>query len=534
MILSENLKTLLINIPDYKDSRPQESLGLNYLAAFIRKNGYYIDVLDANFYLKKLSYEQIIQFTIKNKYDIVGLPVYTPIFSTSIDIAKRIKEANSRIKIIFGGHHVTFSHKDILENFPFVDIIVRGEGEITLLELINKIKDKQALGEIKGITYRNEEKIIENSSMPLIEDLDTLPFPIRQRDYYDVQSEGEKTANLITSRGCPYRCSFCSVRYFYKSQPGKNYRMRSPSNVVDEIIGLVNNFKINHIAFLGDNIFINPEYLIEIADTLLSKGIFLTFSLIARADQVVQHQEYISILKQRGLRDIEIGIESGSQAVLNRFCKDITVEENRQAIDILKKNDIKIKVDFIMFDPQTSIEDLRKNIKLLKGFGIVPFFFDDFARIMLYSQLSLYPGTLYYEKMRKAGKLKGSIFTPRYEFENKEVANIYNFVRPFIGKLYNKIRNIRKSVNAAIFRIDSRLQIEDEPGLFIIKSDLVLLTFELHKILLKVIEKTLEVGSGADFSHNCLVKVKKDIKNELKLLKDKISKRIKRIKRCYP
>ncbi|MGB2705840.1 MAG: radical SAM protein [Candidatus Omnitrophota bacterium] len=516
-------KVLLINAPDYNDRRGGEPLGLGYLSAFLKKHAFTCDILDGNSAgPKKISRQEIVKIAARKKYDLVGMAVYTHIFYNTLNLAKDIKKRLPKTKMVLGGHHATFSYKELLRKYPFVDFIVRGEGELTLLELARRMKEKKDFKAVKGLVYRSGKNIIVNPPRPLIKDLNRLPYPERDESRYRRQPKRWRGASLISSRGCPYRCSFCSISAFYKAQPGTSYRMRSPSGIAKEIESLVKKFNIKQVAFKDDNMFVDAKRLVKVTDILTSKGISLKYNIIARPDNIVENEKYIPVLKKRGFTSCEVGIEAGSVGMLKRYRKDVSVNTNRKAVEILRKNDMNALLDLIMFEPDMTLQDFRENIDFVKELGITPFLHHAFIFGSLLHSIDLHPGTAYYERMRKEGRLKGGIFRPRWDFKDKNMQKIYKFVKKYKKTLRKRIRTLKKLRREKLIELNIKKRddktLDDRLG----RAELKHLDYDIDRVYLELLDKALTIGKRFNFSDRGFSEVKKSVEKRLKTLKEKI------------
>lgn len=516
-------KVLLISFGDYRRSEYDEALGLGYLAAYLRKNGFVCDILDANLpRLKRLSNVEIAGFIKKRRYDLVGITVFTNFFNSTMALARDIKDIFPQADIVLGGHHVTFTHKDVLLEYPFINYIVRGEGEYTLLELARRIREGKGLDAVDGLTFRSKGQIVVNLPRALIKDIDTFPFPVRDKLKYKFQPKNWCVASVITSRGCPCQCSFCSISAFYKSQPGPFYRLRSPANIIEEIESLVKSFGIRRIFFKDDNMFTNAQRLIYITDKLSSKGIVLKYNLIARADDVVRNERYLPILKKRGLVYVEVGIESGSKDMLKRFSKQASVETNRRAIEILTKNKIDILLDYIMFEPYMSLKDFRENIDFIKALGIAPFKNRDFVSENLLQRLDVHPGTAYYRRMAEEKTIKGSIFVPEWDFKDRDMRKLYRFLCEYTNILTKKISHIRRRIAARLIEVNMAKDKSDIIENRLKKGVLKYMDYELDRIFLYLFESAVTMGSRYNFSKKGFLKTGSKIEKRLAAIKERI------------
>ncbi len=422
---------LLISPPDYdnREWRGTQPLGIAYLAAYLRQHGQRADLLDANWGDHPLPMDEILAYVVDGGYQTVGLSLLTATIPTALALSRRIKAARPGMQIIWGGYHPTFAPYESLRDFREVDIVVRGEGEVTLLELIQAQQTGGDLADVTGIGYRDGRRIRLTPARPLIQTLDEIPFPARDLlpplssypGFLDpIDNRPRFKASIISSRGCPFHCNFCSIITFYAASPGKSWRGRSVENVVDEMVELAAVYGASHYEFQDDNFFVQPKRALEIATALRSRGVDFTFAFLTRADQIVKGEKYFAAFRAAGLRYVGAGLESGSQGSLERLNKETTVEENSRALHILWDNDLAAQVDFIMFEPNSTIEDLELNLDFIERHGLVGYF----PPIIL-STLALFPGTRSREEAEAAGIAFGSVHESLpYLFQNDDVATV--------------------------------------------------------------------------------------------------------------
>jgi len=220
-------------------------MGLALIAAVLERAGYQVTVLDAN--ALRLQPEDIAQLV--TDADVVGLTAMTPTISTAISIAHHLKRAKPNLTIILGGAHATLLPEETLATAPEIDIILRGEGEATIIELLRALEYKQPLDNVSGISYRQDGKVNSTAARSTATDLDSLPFfsyhllPWRRYKPHPPHGRAFPFAAIITSRGCPYRCSYCSKPIF-----GNKFRGQSPERVVDEVAYYQERFGIKELA----------------------------------------------------------------------------------------------------------------------------------------------------------------------------------------------------------------------------------------------------------------------------------------------
>ncbi len=430
-IAPSGARLLLISPPDYesREWRGTQPLGIAYLAGYLRQHGERADLLDGNWGDHPLPMEEIIGYALAGEYRTVGLSLLTATIPTALDISRRLKKERPHLKIIWGGYHPTFAPYEVLQDFPEVDIVVRGEGEVTLLELLQAQAAGAPLSSVAGLGYREGRQIKLTMARPLLQNLDEIPFPARDllppiASYPGLMDTVDKKprikASLISSRGCPFHCHFCSIITFYAASPGKSWRGRSVANVVAEMEELARAQGASHFEFQDDNFFVQPRRALDIVEMLHARGVEFTFAFLTRADQIVKGERFFPAFRQAGLRYVGAGLESGSQGSLDRLNKETTVEENSRALRILWDSDVAAQVDFIMFEPNTTVEDLEQNLTFIETHGL----FGYFPPIIL-STLALFPGTRSREDAEAAGIAFGSIHESLpYHFQNRDVTRI--------------------------------------------------------------------------------------------------------------
>ncbi len=275
--MKKTLKVVLINPPQFT-KYTQPPMGLALIAAVLERKGYQVNVLDAN--ALKLTAEDIPSYVANA--DIIGLTAMTPSINTAINIANEIKQVNSHLITILGGAHATLLSTETLVNAPGIDIVVRGEGERTIIKLLKSLEHNQPLDNISGISYRENGEVVNApiSSISTNIDLDSLPFlayHLLPRDRYRPHPPHGRVlpfTAVITSRGCPYRCSYCSKPTF-----GYKFRAQSPERVVEEIAYYERKFDIKEVAFYDDVFTMNRKRAYMIADNMMKQGVKNTLDM---------------------------------------------------------------------------------------------------------------------------------------------------------------------------------------------------------------------------------------------------------------
>lgn len=338
----------------------QLPLGIFYLAACLRKNGYEVMVCDAE--AEKLLAEDILGRLNQFAPRFVGISSTTVAFHRALEIAESIKSSFPDMQLVLGGPHIT-SNCDHAMSYPAFDYGVLGEGEITLLELLNALSANGPIDHIQGIAFRKDGKVVRTQRREFISNLDTLPLPaydlVKDMGAYAPPPSNYRTLpvmNVITSRGCPNECTFCDRNIF-----GRKYRERSAANVFTELKHLYETYGVREFAFVDDTFLINKERIHELFDLIRREGLFFPWTCMARINNVTY--EFLKYLKENGCWSIAFGIESGDEGVLKVIKKNITPERVRTVIDWCYNLGIETKGFFIIGHPTETIETIDKTIE---------------------------------------------------------------------------------------------------------------------------------------------------------------------------
>ena len=383
-------------------SESQEFIGLGYIASYAEQKGFKVNILIPA--IDNINEEDIPKIILPYKAAIVGISILFPTHVVpAINIVKHIKNYGLKCHITAGGHGATFLKEYLLSNNGKFDSVVCGEGEETFYNLLCAIKKNENWKKILGLAYLENNEIKINSTRPLINDLDKLPFPKRN---YNLLNNKSYTPGISSSRGCYGSCSFCSVSSFYGMSKGKKWRARSPKNIVDEVEYL-NNKGYRNFSFTDDN-FLGPgnngkSRATQIAEEIINRNIDINFNITTRSNDIL-NKRLLLMLKKAGLTNVFLGIESGVQEVLSRMNKKTTVKQNKDAIALLKELNIKLSTGFIMFDNETSINEVEENLRFIEETKI----FKTETPILLLNKLWPIPGTPIEKKLFIEKKLYSS------------------------------------------------------------------------------------------------------------------------------
>lgn len=428
---------------------PFEHLGLGYLTAVLRKNGFSCAIVDS--YITPAAPEKTADLILQHSPALVGFSATHEFLTSSVNLGRILRNRGYDGFLAMGGYLPTFLHRELMEEFPHFDFIVRGEGEETILELMGNLKNSSRWDSIEGLSFRRKGEVHHNSPRPLISDLSTLPHPVR--DTLPQLMETHDYSAISSSRGCPRNCSFCSIRSFYNLSDGDSWRARTAADITDEMEHLVTEYKAGQIAFTDDN-FLGPGSrgkvrAFEIAREILSRGLKTQFSILARVDSL--DEGLLRLLKVAGLRSLFVGFESGVDRALETFGKGITREDNLKAIDLIKRLQIKCFPGFIMFDPYTTIDEIRQNLSFVDYAEKD----NDFIRIDdLLGSLQPFTGTPIKSRLEKEGRLR---IQPS-ELITQDAIPVYDIPDFRTETLRQAMKNLRNSLRRPLFDEAALLQ----------------------------------------------------------------------------
>ena len=352
----------LVN-PSYPPEAAQSiflPLGIGYLAAVLEQKGYKVDVIDCQITRPD-------QKTLEDKFrslnpDIIGITSATVTYLPALDVLKTAKIAVPKALTLMGGPHVTVLDHEAFTESSNLDIIVRGEGEQTILELAKLVSERKLenLSQVQGITFKNKTQIIHNPDRPFIADIDSLPQPAHHHfDTNMYRLFGVNYMPIITSRGCPSACTFCLA----SKMCGHAFRGRSPSRVVDELEWLRDKFNAGAYAFYDDTFTFDLKRAYAICDEMQKRKLNLPWDCRTRVDRV--NKELLAKLKATNCQLIHFGVESGSPEMLKLMRKGTTVELNAQAIKWAKEAGISVAVSLVIGYPTETPKMLQQTIDFL-------------------------------------------------------------------------------------------------------------------------------------------------------------------------
>jgi anaerobic magnesium-protoporphyrin IX monomethyl ester cyclase len=428
------------------------NLGLGYLASSIMRNDHVVRILDCE--ALSLSLEEATSAITRWSPDVVGITAVTISIHSAAALAQSIKRTGSHSTIVLGGPHVTATPEETLRLYQQFDVCILGEGEITLVELLNALQGGRDLREVDGIAYLRDGEVLKTRPRALIKDLDTLPFPAWElypdlARCYRPSAFGFKklpSTSIITSRGCPSTCSFCN------QQPwGRSYREHSAEYTLEMIRILYTRYGIRDLAVYDGTFGVNTARLVKLCELLIAERLDLAWSCNFRVSMA--DPEVLSLMKRAGCWSIAFGVESGSQRILDFLHKGITLPVIQQAMRNTKDAGIITKAYIMVGTPLESKKTLDETREFILGLDL---------DILTVNHFTPFPGTLDFKRAHQLGTFNpdwkllsehNTVFTPRAL--RKE--DVESFITEITRRFYLRPRIIANFIKLSFNITRSRL-----------------------------------------------------------------------------
>ena len=371
-------------------------LGILYMAAVLQQKGVEVSVLDQA--AKGLTVKETAKWVNAQNPDILGFSTFATSGRTAAAISAEVKKENPNVTVVFGNYYATFNSERVLRKYPSVDIIVRGEGERSVVDLVDCLKKRGRLKDVLGTNFRSEGGVASTADSPLIKDLDSLPFPDRSLvddDYHSVMAGAnvapKKFTSILSSRGCIYRCRFCCCTQFAHSR----WRSRSVENTMEELRFLASE-RYKQFIFVDDNFTGNPKSVIKLCKEMRREKLDIEWICEGRVD--TGSYEMFWETAHAGCKILYFGIESANQRILDYYNKRITPEQSRTAVRTARKAGADAIVgSFIVGAPDETREEIRNTIEFAKKIPI---------DLPQFNILGVYPGTDIWDECEAKGLLK--------------------------------------------------------------------------------------------------------------------------------
>jgi len=392
---------------------PYFPLGLGYVAAVLRDNGFEAKIYhaenarrreegsvtdaDVGFDFRARSHRHYLESirddghfvwreveeTLRNyRPDVVGISVLSVEVASALKISEICKRYDKRCFVVWGGLHPTFLPEECLRQ-PAVDAVIRGEGEFPMLDLCRALEHGGRVHEIRNLSCRVDGTVIHNPLREPVADISSLPFPARESVLYPESFDFKSFGSMIISRGCPFRCSFCSSRNFWD----KKLRSRSPENFIAEIRSLQENYGTKYFMFWDDSFTINRTIVLKYCQAIIEAGLKINWKTATRADLI--DEELLRTMRRAGCVKLEIGVESGSERIRKLIFKDVTNEQIKRAFTMIKASGISSGAFFMAGFPEETTADLDQTFALMKELDATETTFNIFDPM---------PGSTEYEK----------------------------------------------------------------------------------------------------------------------------------------
>lgn len=371
-------------------------LGIAYMAAVLRENNVNVNIIDAS--AEDMNFKEFQDEIINRKPDLVAITALTPTIGKALDSAKVIKDAMPETKVVLGGYHPTFNYEETI-NDENVDYVIRGEGELILLNLVKTLESDDNLHDVNGLVFQEEnsngeKSIVINPIAHPIDNLDDLPYPaldLLPMDKYKLLDMDTHMTTMITSRGCPMQCSFCSSAAMH----GKFMRERSVKSIVDEIEYLKETYDINIIAFMDDTFTLKKKRVMAICDEILKRDLDIIWGCTARVDSM--DEEMLKKMHESGCITIFIGVESADQQSLDKMNKNIKVDKIKSSFKVARKIGIRTIASVALGMPHDTKKSIKETLKFVHKLK---------PNYAIFTLATPYPGTKFFKESFEKNAIK--------------------------------------------------------------------------------------------------------------------------------
>ncbi len=377
-------------------------LGLAQLAGCLEAADIPVEILEAN--ALRIGWERLGAEIRRAEADLIGITVYTPYLPDVRRAVGVAREAAPQAVIALGGPHVTFTAEETLETMPQVDVVARGEGDQILVHLARAIEAGDDLERVPGIVFRRNGQLVETPHPPPL-DVTQLPLPafhLLPMDRYYWRELGGPFATILTSRGCPFTCTFCSEWPFWRG----GWRPYDPEMVVEQLDVLVNRYGRRNIWFGDDCFNVNRDHVAAICEGILRRGIDLQWFYQGRADLLVKYKDLLPLTYRAGNRMVQLGIEASTDEQRDELKKDLSTETIREAVRLLHQYDILCQGMMIVGVPSESPRTFEHKVAFAKRLDI---------GFPVFTMYTLFPGTAAYQEAVAQGWIELPADYGRYD-----------------------------------------------------------------------------------------------------------------------
>lgn len=368
-------------------------LGLLYIAAILEQEGVDVTVIDQS--AQGYSITATVNWALHEAPDLIGISALLSSSQTAVMLARSIKQRVPNTPIVFGNHHASFNAERLLHTYPWIDYIIRGEGEYVCRDLAASLAHPQALKDVTGLTFRYQGNIVSTPDRPIITSIDQLPFPARHlvpHSYHNtvvgINVAPKRFTTLLSSRGCPFQCRFCSCTTLSQHQ----WRPRSIDNILTELHSLMSD-GYQQAMFVDDNLTVQPQRVIDLCTQMMREKINLEWMCEGRVDQA--SRSMLQAMVAAGCRMIYFGIESANPQILAYYRKQITPQQASKAVQNAHDAGIDVIVgSFIIGAPEETLEDIERTLSFARRLPL------DIIQINV---LRANPGTPIWNELVQAG-----------------------------------------------------------------------------------------------------------------------------------
>ncbi len=394
------MKVLLVN-PSINFSKlgkfknlfePMPCIGIAYIASMLESHGHNVKIADD--FALRIGVNGIMTFIAEFQPDVVGISCLTPSAVQCEELAVSIRHYNPSIRIVWGNIHASYFAGELL-SAGYADAVVHGEGEYTMSELVDTYQNNEASEDVKGIYLKINGEILRTENRPLLADLDLLPypawhlFPVDKYGLLPFADIAKPILTLLSSRGCPFNCSFCGITY-----KKEGYRKRDVKKVVDEIEYLIDRFRVKQIGFVDAIFPLSKQHCKDFCSELIKRNVNKKIIWTTETRVDIVDDEIASLLKEAGCRRLIFGIESGVEQLLKNVNKNYTVDEIKAGVESAHRAGLETIGLFMLGLPGETEELSRQTIEFAKSLPL------DFAK---FAVLIPYPGTEIYNRLVKSG-----------------------------------------------------------------------------------------------------------------------------------
>lgn len=354
------LKNVVLIMPNFNwriefDIQKDPPMGIAYIGAVLELNGYKVTIIDAN--AEELTLDDVIAKIMKISPDFIGISAnYSPLNNLAIELCEKIKDYNKNIIVSVGGNHATASYKYMLEKSNgAIDFVIKGQGETIILNLLESLGNGTEVSKVKGIAYIKNGEVICTEQQELIKNIDDIPMPA----YHLLDMNLYDRYNIVSSRGCPYRCTYCASSVIVDK-----VAYRSPENIVREIEYLIKNYGQKIFWFSDDTFTSNFKHTNQLLNLIIKRNLNIKWSCLTRVNRT--SKELLEKMKKAGCIYISYGVESGDANMLEKMNKKITLDQVREALRITKEIGIDMYTFFLIGYPGETIESVNKSFDLIR------------------------------------------------------------------------------------------------------------------------------------------------------------------------